>query len=108
MVHELMGLEKYPLVELILHEKPLMILLGLRYSGGKAYPAMLSKYADCTYSHAVKILNILEKNGLVSFEKDGRIKYAILTEKGEEISFLLDQIYQKLVKFSREIKKEQE
>ncbi len=108
MVHGIIGIEKDSLVELILHEKPLMILLGLKYSGGKAYPAMLSKYADCTYSHTVKILNVLKENGLINFEKDGRIKYAILTERGEEVAFLLDQIYQKLTKISREIKRNQE
>ncbi len=95
---------KNELVNLILHEKPSKIILGLRYAGGKTYPAMLSKFADCTYAHTVKILDILEKYQIIKFEKDGRIKNVILTEKGEEIGFLLEQIHRKLVKIHNDLR----
>lgn len=73
-------------------------MIGLRYSQGRTYPSMLSKFADCTYPHAVRILDMLERNGIISYEKKGRIKYVVLTEKGEEIAFLLEELYRKLKK----------
>ena len=50
------------------------------------YGSQLAKEVDCTYSHAVKILQTLENMGLVSFEKKGRIKIIKLTKKGEAVS----------------------
>jgi len=38
------------------------------------YGSILAKEVDCTYSHAVKILQTLETLKLVVFEKKGRIK----------------------------------
>ena len=93
--------ESNDVMNLLLHEKPLRIMIGLRYSRGKTYPSMLAKFADCTYPHAVRVLDILEKNGLIAYEKKGRIKYVVLTEKGEEIAFLLEELYRKLKKLKR-------
>jgi predicted transcriptional regulator len=47
---------------------------------------------DCTYSHAVKILQGLEKMGLVQFEKKGRIKLIKLTKRGCEIADLIEKV----------------
>jgi len=90
--------EDNEVMNLLLHEKPMRILIGLRYSQGKTYPSMLAKFADCTYPHAVRILDVLERNGLVKYEKKGRIKYVVLTDKGDEIAFLLEELYRKLKK----------
>ena len=83
-----------------LREKPVKILLGLRNEGNKSYASSLAKYANCTYAHAVKIIDVLEKYGLVDVEKDGRIKYIKLTDEGEEIAFSLEVLSKKLEKLA--------
>ncbi|MEA3330011.1 MAG: winged helix DNA-binding protein [Nanoarchaeota archaeon] len=50
------------------------------------YGSILAKEVDCTYSHAVKILQTLEELGLVTFEKKGRIKLIKLTKKGIDVA----------------------
>jgi len=61
------------------------------------YGSVLAKEVDCTYSHAVKILQTLEVLGLVSFEKKGRIKLIQLTKKGQEIAENIDSIRRQLM-----------
>ena len=63
-----------------------MMLVALRRIAKVRYGSILAKEVDCTYSHAVKILQSLERLGLVGFEKKGRIKLIKLTKKGEEIA----------------------
>ena len=72
--------------EVFFRRKPAMILVALRNSNKNRYGSVLAKEVDCTYSHAVKILQTLEEYGLVSFEKKGRIKIIKLTKKGKEVS----------------------
>ena len=67
-------------------KKPALILIALRKNARARYGSLLAKEVDCTYSHAVKILQSLEKFGLVAFEKKGRIKLIKLTNKGAEIA----------------------
>lgn len=67
-------------------KKPALILMALRKGARMRYGSLLAKEVDCTYSHAVKILQSLEKYGLVAFEKKGRIKLIKLTNKGQEIA----------------------
>jgi predicted transcriptional regulator len=61
------------------------------------YGSILAKEVDCTYSHAVKILQTLEHLKLVDFEKKGRIKLIKLTKKGREVADAIEEI-QKLIK----------
>lgn len=61
------------------------------------YGSVLAKEIDCTYSHAVKILQTLEDLGLVDFEKKGRIKLIQLTKKGKDVADAMENI-QKLIK----------
>jgi DNA-binding MarR family transcriptional regulator len=61
------------------------------------YGSILAKEIDCTYSHAVKILQTLEELKLVDFEKRGRIKIIKLTKKGREVADAIEEI-QKLIK----------
>jgi len=65
-------------------KKPALILIALRKSTRARYGSLLAKEVDCTYSHAVKILQSLQKFGLVAFEKKGRIKLIKLTDRGQE------------------------
>ena len=72
--------------ELFFRKKPALMLLALKKIFKAKYGSILAKEVDCTYSHAVKILQTLEEQGLVVFEKKGRIKIIQLTKKGQEVS----------------------
>ena len=61
-------------LEIFFRRKPALLLVALKKMGRVKYGSMLAKEVDCTYSHAVKILQGLEEIGLVSFEKKGRTK----------------------------------
>ena len=73
-------------------EKPAMMIVGLRNSKCGVYASSLAKSIDCTYSHVVKILQEMEKSGLVNFEKQGRLKLLTLTKTGAEIADHIDGI----------------
>jgi len=64
-----------------------MILVALRKDlRNNRYGSVLAKEVDCTYSHAVKILQEMEKAKLVMFEKHGRIKNIKLTDIGTKVA----------------------
>jgi len=79
-------------------EKPAMMLIELdrarkenvkgEIKGEKSevYASSIAKTVDCTYSHVVKILQEMEKAGLVNFEKRGRLKLLTLTKMGQEVA----------------------
>lgn len=78
--------------EFFFRKKPALMLVALKKSSRIRYGSILAKEVDCTYSHAVKILQGLERLGLVGFEKKGRIKLIKLTKKGQEIADNIDNI----------------
>ena len=69
-----------------------MVLVSLKNSTKNRYGSILAKEVDCTYSHTVKILQEMERSGLVSFEKQGRIKTIKLTDKGNKIADHIDKV----------------
>ena len=73
-------------------EKPAMMMVTLLNSTNEVYASSLAKVVDCTYSHVVKILQEMQKAGLVVFEKQGRLKILKLTKKGEEVAKSIDLI----------------
>ncbi|MBI2546614.1 winged helix-turn-helix transcriptional regulator [Candidatus Woesearchaeota archaeon] len=73
-------------------EKPTMMLVNLKNAKGEVYASALAKSVDCTYSHVVKILQEMEKAGLINFEKQGRLKLLTLTKTGSEIADHMEQI----------------
>lgn len=73
-------------------EKPAMMLVELKNAKTEVYASSLAKHTDCTYSHVVKILQEMEKSGLVNFEKQGRLKLLTLTKTGAEIADHIDGI----------------
>jgi DNA-binding MarR family transcriptional regulator len=73
-------------------EKPAMMLVNLKNAKSTVYASSLAKKIDCTYSHVVKILQEMEKSGLINFEKQGRLKLLTLTKKGSEIAEHIDGI----------------
>lgn len=78
--------------EVFFRRKPAMILVALRASNRNKYGSVLAKEVDCTYSHAVKILQEMEKSNLVNFEKQGRIKVIKLTDSGNKIAEHIEKI----------------
>lgn len=72
--------------DIFFRRKPALMLIALKKLSRARYGSLLAKEVDCTYSHAVKILQTLEHLGLVGFEKQGRIKLIKLTKKGTEIA----------------------
>ena len=73
-------------------EKPSMMLINLKNTKSGVYASSLAKQIDCTYSHVVKILQQMEKAGLINFEKHGRLKILTLTKKGNEIAEHIENI----------------
>jgi DNA-binding MarR family transcriptional regulator len=73
-------------------EKPALMLLSLHNAKSEIYASSLAKEVDCTYSHVVKILQQMEKAGLVSFNKTGRLKLLTLTKKGSDIAENMDKV----------------
>lgn len=73
-------------------EKPAMMIIHLRNSKNDVYASSVAKKIDCTYSHVVKILQEMEKAGLIKFEKTGRLKLLALTKKGQEVAEKIDSI----------------
>lgn len=84
--------KKKDIFEVFFRKKPAMILVALRRGGRNRYGSVLAKEVDCTYSHAVKILQEMEKSKLVSFEKQGRIKTIALTDNGNKIAENIERI----------------
>jgi len=85
-------MNKKDIFEVFFRRKPSMILVALRNNSKAKYGSVLAKEVDCTYSHAVKILQEMEKNKLVNFEKKGRIKTISLTENGEKVADHIERI----------------
>ena len=78
--------------DLFFRRKPAMMLIALKKVSRAKYGSQLAKEVDCTYSHAVKILQEMEKAKLVEFEKQGRIKTIRLTPNGEKIAENIEKI----------------
>jgi predicted transcriptional regulator len=92
------------LEDLFLREKPARILLALKTAKSPVYATILSKEADCTYSHTIKILDVLQKTGLVLFDKKGRIKGVKLTDDGWDIAHNMEAVKKKLIQVEEKCK----
>jgi DNA-binding MarR family transcriptional regulator len=73
-------------------EKPAMMLVELKNAKSEVYASSVAKQIDCTYSHVVKILQEMQKAGLINFEKQGRLKLLTLTKTGQEVAEKIDEI----------------
>ena len=83
--------------DIFFRRKPALMLVALKKLSKARYGSILAKEVDCTYSHAVKILQTLEELGLVSFEKKGRIKLIKLTKKGQGVAEDIESIRRQLM-----------
>jgi len=88
---------KKDIVGVFLREKPAHMLTHLRDAKENVYASALAKRIDCTYSHVVKVLQHMERNGLVRFDKQGRLKLLTLTKKGTEVAEHIHGIKTKLL-----------
>jgi len=79
-------------LDIFFRRKPALMLVSLKKNTRMRYGSVLAKEVDCTYSHAVKILQTLEYLKLVEFEKQGRIKVIKLTKKGAEVANAIEEI----------------
>lgn len=77
---------------LLFREKPARLLLTLVSSQTDMYASTIAKKIDCTYSHIVKILQEMERDGLVTFRRKGRLKIITLTKKGEDVAKSINNI----------------
>ena len=71
---------------LFLREKPERMMLALKTAGRPIYVAEISKEAESTYAHTLRVLAKLEELGLVGFEENGRVKLVTLTESGDALA----------------------
>lgn len=94
--------------DIFLREKPSKILLGLKTAKESVYATILSKEADCTYSHTIKILNLFKDMGIVRFEKKGRIKRVMLTDDGWDIAHNLEAMIKKFTQIETKSPEETE
>ncbi len=78
--------------DIFFRRKPALMLVALKRMTRARYGSILAKEVDCTYSHAVKILQQLEKLALVIFERKGRTKLIKLTKRGQEIAESIENI----------------
>ena len=85
-------MENKKIFNVFFREKPSLMLLDLKNSKEEVYASNLAKRVDCTYSHVVKILQEMERAGLVNFEKHGRLKLLTLTKKGTETAEHIENI----------------
>jgi predicted transcriptional regulator len=99
--------ENRMLEDLFLREKPAKILIGMKSAskGSSVYATILSKDANCTYSHTIKILNLFKKLGIVKFEKSGRIKKVTLTDDGWDIAHNLEAMTKKFTQIESGLEK---
>ncbi len=88
---------KKDIFEVFFRRKPAMILMALRKNTRFRYGSILAKEVDCTYSHAVKILQEMERAKLVGFERQGRIKVIKLTDEGNRVAEHIEKIKNYLI-----------
>jgi predicted transcriptional regulator len=96
------------LEDLLLRDKPAKILISLKTSKDSIYATILSRETNCTYSHTIKILNVLRDQGLVEFDKIGRIKKVKLTQDGWDVAQSLESLTKKFEQIEDKVSRRSE
>src|SRR3989344_7208141 len=91
-IEELDAIKQKDIFNVFFREKPAMMLVHLKNAKNEIYASSLAKQIDCTYSHVVKILQEMQKEGIVNFDKQGRLKLLSLTKKGQDIAEHIDNV----------------
>ncbi len=76
----------------LFRSKPAMMLVELKNAKSEMYASALAKKIDCTYSHVVKILQEMESDRLIRFDKQGRLKLLTLSKKGQDVAENIEKI----------------
>jgi len=101
-------MEKSPLEDLFLRQKPARLLVYLKMEK-YPYASSLAKKIDATYAHTVKLLGTFKDFGLVSFSKEGRVKFIELTDNGKDLADEFEiLILRRMMQVSPAINQEQE
>lgn len=79
-----------------IRERPAALLLLLRNSARNWHVSSLSREAGLTYLHTLNVLAQFYNLGLVEYKTEGRKKIVFLTEKGKNISSILNQLIDEL------------
>jgi predicted transcriptional regulator len=76
---------------LFFHIKPVSILI-LLLQDKKWSISELARESKQTYVYATKVIRALEKNNIVNISKEKKKKIVKLTEKGEKIAKMIDEM----------------
>lgn len=84
--------EDLDLSKFLLNEKPCRLLVEV---GKKSEPfgKEISKEIDSTYSHTLRVVDRFEELGLISRERRGRKVVLSLTEDGEKVADVLENLF---------------
>ena len=80
------------LFNIFVRRAPSEMFITMLHTEGTVFASKLARKINVTYSHTVKILQVMEYNGLVSFEIKGRCKFITLTEKGRSVANHLNKL----------------
>lgn len=84
------------LEDFFLKKKPVELLVQIGKHQRDNYASALASEVDVTYSHTVKCLQKMNREGLVEFEQHGRKKEVLLTDKGNELAEEFFQVLRKM------------
>jgi DNA-binding MarR family transcriptional regulator len=84
-------MEDSKIARFIFKRKPYLLLKALRSKDG-IYSAQLAKQIDCSYAYIVRLINQMEKLGLVYIERTKNVNYIKLTKKGRQLIDLISNI----------------
>lgn len=76
---------------LFLKEKQAAALILLKDQNTYWHLSKIAKHSNSTYVYITKLMNILEKKGIVSLETKGNRRMVKLTEKGLKLTNLLEE-----------------
>lgn len=84
------------LKQFLLKQKPAAVLLALKDSTVSWYPSKLAQSSGASYVYVTNWLSKLEAGGWVRFERRGRLKTVVLTDKGMAVAQALDELSRKI------------
>ena len=79
----------------VLRKKPAAVFIFLK-SREQAYLSEIAKETGTSYVYITNLITSLEKKGLVSIHPESKKKMVKLTEKGKELSTLIEEIKGKM------------
>lgn len=82
--------------DVILHPKNALVLTSLKDDTKKWYASSLARQSGLSYVYVTELLAIFEKDGVIEIKKEGKVNRVTLTEKGQKIAPVLDDLAGKL------------